>query len=141
MLGEADKGTEDGLERWCLYVLSGISVELKKVDQLTNLSFLSSKILYPAVDYSVERGLINDLEAKVLKRAVEKGTIKAGDLKDVLPELKGPQITYQIGKLIERGMLQPIEEGARTYTAKFSNSFLIRGVITTLRIEGFIPNL
>lgn len=141
MLSEADKGTEDGLERWCLYVLSGISVELKKVDQLTNLSFLSSKILYPAIDYSVDRGLINDLEAKVLKRAVEKGTIKAGDLKSVLPELKGPQITYQIGKLIERGMLQPIEEGARTYTAKFSNSYLMRGVITSLRNTGFIPDL
>lgn len=141
MLSEADKGTEIGLENWCLYVLSGISVELKKVDQLTKLSFLSSKILYPAVDYSSERGLINELEAKVLKKAVEKGTIKAGDLRDVLPELKSAQITYQIGKLIERGMLQPVEEGARTYTAKFSNSFLIRGVITTLRAEGFIPNL
>ncbi|EPF20117.1 Protein involved in cell division [Cedecea davisae] len=141
MLSEADKGTEEGLERWCLYVLSGISVELKKVDQLTSLSFLSTKILYPAVDYSVERGLINDLEAKVLKKAVEKGTIKAGDLKGVLPELKGPQITYQIGKLIERGMLQPVEEGARTYTAKFSNSYLMRGVITSLRNTGFIPDL
>lgn len=141
MLSEADKGTEDGLERWCLYVLSGISVELQKVDQLTSLSFLSTKILYPAVDYSVERGLINDLEAKVLKKAVEKGTIKAGDLKGVLPELKGPQITYQIGKLIERGMLQPVEEGARTYTAKFSNSYLMRGVITSLRNTGFIPDL
>lgn len=141
MLSEADKGTEEGLERWCLYVLSGISVELQKVDQLTSLSFLSTKILYPAVDYSVERGLINDLEAKVLKKAVEKGTIKAGDLKGVLPELKGPQITYQIGKLIERGMLQPVEEGARTYTAKFSNSYLMRGVITSLRNTGFIPDL
>ncbi|OHY65380.1 cell filamentation protein Fic [Pluralibacter gergoviae] len=141
MLGEADKGTEEGLERWCLYVLSGISVELKKVDQLTNLSFLSSKILYPAIDYSVERGLINDLESKVLKRAVGKGTIKAGDLRDILPELKGSQITYQIGKLIERGMLQPIEDGARTYTAKFVNSFLMRGVIATLSAEGFIHNL
>ena len=141
MLSEADKGTDTGLERWCQYVLSGISVELKKVDQLTNLNFLSTKILYPAVDYSVERGLINELEAKVLKKAVEKGTIKAGDLKDVLSGLKGPQITYQIGKLIDRGMLQPIEEGARTYTAKFSNSYLIRGVITSLRNMGFIPDL
>ncbi|EEB7527049.1 Fic family protein, partial [Salmonella enterica] len=127
MLSLADKGTELGLEEWCLYVLSGISSELKKVDQLTNHAFLSEKILYPAIDFSSERGLINPLESKVLKRAVELGTIKAGDLRTVLPDLKPTQVTYQIGKLIERGLLQPVEEGARTYTAKFSNSYLIRG--------------
>ena len=141
MLSAADKGTSDGLEEWCLYVLSGISVELKKVDQLTNHAFLSSKILYPAIEFSSERGLINELESKVLKKAVELGTVKAGDLRSVLPGLKPAQVTYQIGKLIERGLLQPLEEGARSYTAKFSNSYLIRGVIKTLREEGFIPDL
>jgi Fic family protein len=141
MLSLADKGTEQGLEEWCLYVLSGISSELKKVDQLTNHAFLSEKILYPAIDFSSERGLINPLESKVLKRAVELGTIKAGDLRSVLPDLKPTQVTYQLSKLIERGLLQPVEEGARSYTAKFSNSYLIRGVIKILREEGFIPNL
>lgn len=141
MLSLADKGTEQGLEEWYLYVLSGISSELKKVDQLTSHAFLSEKILYPAIDFSSERGLINPLESKVLKRAVELGTIKAGDLRAVLPDLKPTQVTYQLGKLIERGLLQPVEEGARTYTAKFSNSYLIRGVIKVLREEGFIPDL
>lgn len=141
MLSEADKGTENGLEEWCLYVLSGISVELKKVDQLTNHAFLSSKILYPAIEFSSKRGLINELESKVLKRAVELGVVKAGDLRAVLPDMKPAQITYQISKLIERGLLQPQEEGARSYTAKFSNSYLIRGVIKALREEGFIPEL
>lgn len=141
MLSLADKGTEQGLEEWCLYVLSGISSELKKVDQLTNHAFLIEKILYPAIDFSSERGLINSLESKVLKRAVELGTIKAGDLRAILPDLKSTQVTYQLGKLIERGLLQPVEEGARTYTAKFSNSYLIRGVIKVLREEGFIPDL
>ncbi|MFP1722299.1 Fic family protein [Lonsdalea quercina] len=141
MLSLADKGTEHVLEEWCLYVLSGISSELKKVDQLTNHAFLSEKILYPAIDFSSERGLINSLESKVLKRAVELGTIKAGDLRTALPDMKPAQVTYQLGKLIDRGLLQPVEEGARSYTAKFSNSYLIRGVIKVLREEGFIPDL
>lgn len=141
MLSLADKGTEQGLEEWCLYVLSGISSELKKVDQLTNHAFLREKILNPAIDFSSERGLINSLESKVLKRSVELGTIKAGDLRTVLPDLKPSQVTYQLGKLIDRGLLQPVEEGARTYTAKFSNSYLIRGVIKVLREDGFIPDL
>lgn len=141
MLSLADRGTEDGLEAWCLYVLSGISSELKKVDQLTNHDFLSEKILYPALDFSSERGLINPMETKILKRAVELGTIKVGDVRPVLPDLKPAQVTYQLGKLVERGLLQPVEEGARSYTANFSNSWLIRGVIKVLRDEGFIPDL
>lgn len=141
MLSAADKGTSSDLEAWCLYVLSGISVELKKVDQLTNHTFLSKKILYPALNFSAERGLINDFESTVLRIAVERGTLKAADVRAVLPELKPAQVTYQLGKLVERGLLQPLEVGARTYTAKFSNSWLIRGVIKALRDEGFIPNL
>lgn len=141
MLSAADKGTEQDLEKWCLYVLSGISVELKKVDQLTNHAFLSAKILYPAIEFSSDRGLINDLESKILKRAVELGTIKAGDLRAVLPNLKPAQVTYQISKLIDLGLLAPVEPGARSYTAKFSNSYLIRGVMKRLCEEGFIPDL
>ncbi|MDK9606077.1 Fic family protein [Lelliottia wanjuensis] len=141
MLSLADKGTEQGLEAWCLYVLSGISSELKKVDRLTNQAFLNSKILYPAIDFSAERGLINPLEYKILKRTVELGAIKAGDLRPLFPDLKPAQVTYQLGKLVDRGLIQPIEEGARSYTAKFSNSYLIRGVIKSLREEGFIPDL
>lgn len=141
MLSEADTGTDQALEDWCLYVLSGISAELKKVDQLTNHAFLSKKILYPAIAFSLDRGLINLLESKVLRCAVDSGTIKAGDLRSVLPKLKSAQITYQLGKLLDRGLIQPVEDGARYYTAKFSNSDLIRGVITSLKNEGFIPEL
>ncbi|WP_370700489.1 hypothetical protein [Xenorhabdus cabanillasii] len=62
-------------------------------------------------------------------------------MRPVLPNMKSAQITYQIGKLIECKLLQPIEDGARTYTASFSNSYLIRGVINALRKEGIIPDL
>jgi len=140
MLSEADTGTPAGLEAWCLYVLCGISYELRKVDPLTKHAFLSSKILFPALDYSAQRGLINEMAHKVLKKTVSSGTVKAADLKQVLPAMKAAQITYQIGKLVDRGLLQPVEQGARSYTAKFSNSYLIRGVIQTLRKEGFIPD-
>ncbi|MCT8263030.1 hypothetical protein NBG77_06030 [Proteus terrae] len=58
---------EQALKEWCVYVLSGISVELKKLEKLTNHTFLSKKILYPAIDFSLERELINTFESKVLK--------------------------------------------------------------------------
>jgi Fic family protein len=35
MLGQADAGTHDGREAWCIYVLDGMLDELRKVDRLT----------------------------------------------------------------------------------------------------------
>ena len=57
-----------------------------------------------------------------------------------MPDMNETQRSYQIRKLVERGMLAPIREGARQYTVGFSNNFLIRGVIRALSAEGFIPD-
>lgn len=85
-------------------------------------------------------GIINETESKILKRIISQRTVKANDLKDVLLGLKSAQITYQIGKLVDRGLLQPVEVGSRIYIAGFSKSDLMRGVIHALRKEGFIPD-
>lgn len=82
------------------------------------------------------RGIINETESKILKRTTSQGTVKASDLKEVLLGLKSAQITYQIGKLVDRGLLQPVEVGSRIYTAGFSKSDLMRGVIHALRKRG-----
>lgn len=65
--------------------------------------------------------------------------IKAADLVAAMPGLTPAQRTYQIKKLVERKMLQPIKEGARQYTIGFSNNYLMRGVVRALSNEGFIP--
>jgi hypothetical protein len=80
------------------------------------------------------------MEEQVLLATARLGVAKASDLKDAMPKLTERQRTYQLGKLVERGMLTPIREGARQYTVGFSNSFLIRGVIRALANEGFIPD-
>lgn len=138
-LGEADTGTQAGLESWCIYVLSGMLDELRKVDKLANADYLMERILEPALHHARERELITQQEAQILSLAARKGSIKAGDVKAMLPKLSDAQLTYQIRKLVERRMLNPVREGARQYTIGFSHSFLIRGVIRALSIEGFIP--
>lgn len=139
MLARADAGTPEGLEAWCAYVLKGILVELRKVDRLTDFGYLSDKILAPALAYAKERELITALEKGVLQITAEKGIAKAADLAAVMPDMSPAQRTYQIKKLVERKMLQPIKEGARQYTIGFSNNYLIRGIIRALLNEGFIP--
>jgi len=139
MLARADTGTRDGLEAWCIYVLQGILDELRKVDRLTDFGYLSDKILVPALSYAKERELITAMEERVLQITVKNGVAKAADLAAAMPGMSAAQRTYQIKKLVERKMLQPIKEGARQYTIGFSNNYLMRGVVRALSSEGFTP--
>jgi Fic family protein len=139
MLARADIGAPDGLEAWCIYVLQGILDELRKVDRLTDLGYLSDRILAPALAYARERELITAMEESLLHLCAKNGIAKAADLAVAMPDMSPAQRTYQIKKLVERKMLQPIKEGARQYTIGFSNSYLMRGVVRALSNEGFIP--
>jgi len=139
MLTTADSGTSQGLEAWCTYVLEGVRDELKKVDLLTRYEYLTQSILTPAIAFARQRQWITHTEEAVLALAVKSKVVKSADLASVLPGLKSPQRTYLIRKLVDQGMLLPINEGARQYTIGFSNNYLIRGVIKALREEGFIP--
>ncbi|MDR5170695.1 Fic family protein [Methylobacillus flagellatus] len=138
MLSNADKGTDEALETWCLYVLGGIKDELQKVDQITQYDFLRDRILRPALSYSKERKLITDQEAAVISLAITHKIFKSADVDKVLPKLTARQRTYLISRLLERQMIRPIQEGGRTYTINFSNSYLLRGVVQALEVEGFI---
>ena len=138
MLACADGGTPADLEKWCVYVLQGILVELRKVDQLTRYDYLKSRILVPALTYSRSRGLISVQEEAILLAAVAAGVAKAADLAGAMPNLNETQRTYQIRKLVERKMLRPVTPGARQYTLGFENSYLMRGMIHALSQESFI---
>jgi Fic family protein len=140
MLAGADPGTHSGLEAWCIYVLEGILHELNKVDRLTDFEYLRRNILEPALVHARERRLITPLEYKVLLKAASEGEVKSADLADVMQGMSSTQRTYQIRKLVERQLLQPLSEGARTYTAGFTNSYLLRGVLRALADNGFVSD-
>ena len=138
LLAVADGGTTADLERWCIYVLQGVLVELQKVDQLTRYDYLHSRVLHPAVTHAHARGLITAQEQAVLLTAARLGVVKAADLAGAMPGLSSAQRSYQVRKLTESGMLRPIEPKARQYTLGFDNNHLLRGVIHALTAEGFI---
>jgi Fic family protein len=137
-LARADLGTDGGLEEWCIYVLDGILHEINKVNRLTDFAYLRQHILEPALAHARERRLVTPLEHAVLLKAMRAGEVKSADLSDAMPGLSAPQRTYQIRKLVERKMLQPVIEGGRSYSAGFANSFLLRGVLSALATNGFV---
>lgn len=140
MLALADKGQNDDLLAWSFYVLGGIAEELKKLDKLTDYAFLKQKILVPALLASKERKIITHEEFVVLRLCIEKGQVRAADLDEKLPELSRRQRSYLLKKLLENKMLKR-EETAYVYSIKFTNNFLLRGVMKELAEQGFAPPL
>ena len=139
-LSLADSGSSDGILSWTEYVLKGLKEEIEKIDKLTDYSYLQNKILTPALDYSLDRGLINDLEYKVLNLVVKKQVIQAGDIKSIFKDKLSSELSRQIKKLIDKNMLTAEKEGSRKYILRFDNSYLIRGIIHALGDNGFLPD-
>jgi hypothetical protein len=83
--------------------------------------------------------LITPDEFHILSEVVRLGTARSADLAQAMPQLSTAQRTYQIRKLVERNMLQPVSNGARQYSISFTNNYLLRSVIHYLSAEGFIP--
>lgn len=139
MLAHADVGTDTALEDWCIYVLTGVRDELNKVDRLADYQHLQMKVLLPAVAHALQRQLVTAQEEAILSATIKAGVVKASHLASAMPASNATQRTYQIRKLVESGMLQPIKPGARQYSIGFSHNTLLRGVIRALTNEGFIP--
>lgn len=138
-LSEADKGTDEGMLKWTEYVLRGLKEEIEKVDRLADYDVLKKDILLPAINHSLERSIITDSESKVLKRAIEKQVIQAGDVKDIFAGKLDSEVSRQLRKLIDKNMLMTEKEGSRKYIICFDNSFLFRGIIKALGEKGFLP--
>lgn len=138
-LSLADTGKDKGILSWCEYVLRGLKDEIEKIDRLLDYNYLKNEILLPAIQYSEERKFVTDVEAKVLKTAVEKQVIQATDLKGIFAGKKASEISRNIGRLKDKKMLMPKREGTRKYVIRFDNNFLLRGIIKLLGDKGFLP--
>ena len=138
-LSEADKGTEEGLTTWIEYVLKGLKVEIEKIDKLLDYNFLRKEIFIPTISYSLERKYITNVEAKILKKAVDMQVIQAADIKEFFGGKADAEVSRQIRKLIEKKMLVPEKDGTRKYVLRFDNSYLLRSVIKSLGEKGFLP--
>lgn len=138
-LSGADSGTEKGILIWCEYVLGGLKIEIEKIDKLLNYPYLQKEILLPAINYSLDRKYITDVESKILKKAAEKQVFQALDLKDIFQGKAGSEISRQIKRLIDKKMIMQENEGSRKYLLRFDNSFLLRGIMKALDEKGFLP--
>lgn len=136
MLEAADQNTEAGAEEWCLYVLSGFETQIEKLMRLTRQDYIRDKILLPALTFCLEKGMISPIQFKILTRCASNanGTIASKDLEH---DLQPRQRTYQIKKLLDEQILKPVRSSSRQYTLNLTDSVLVRGILSSLRKEGF----
>ncbi len=141
MLTIADKGSDTDILEWTEYVLSGILEEIEKVNKLTDYNFLKEKILIPALNHSLDRGIINDKEFKVLQVAIEKQVLTAKDVSEANIGLTPRQITTVISSLKSSKTLIPVEDKSRVYYIDFTDTYLLRSIIIMLEKENFISEI
>ncbi len=87
----------------------------------------------------MERQYITVIEAKILRKVIDKQILQAGDLKEFFTGKHSAEISRQIKKLIEKKMIIPEQENTRKYILRFDNNYLLRGVIKALDDKGFLP--
>ncbi|MGV8120626.1 MAG: Fic family protein [Candidatus Xenobiia bacterium LiM19] len=138
-LSFADTGEERDILSWCEYVLSGLKLEIEKIDRLLDHKILLTKILNPAISFCTERKTITPVEEKILKIAAKKQEFKAKDIKEVFPQKHPVEISRIIKNLINKGMIVPVEENARSYILSIGNNYLLRGIIEMLEKNEFLP--
>ncbi len=141
MLALADTGKTEHVLAWCEYVLGGLKDEIEKIDRLLNIHYVVEKILLPSITDALEKKMITDREYEILKAVIrsKKMTIKSADLEKVIGQESSVQRSRIIRKLLDKKMLQSINENGRIYTIGFNNNYLLRSVITSLEKNGFIP--
>lgn len=136
-LARADKGDREGFLEWCSYMLSGLNREVEKIGRLGDYEYLKTKILFPAIDLSLERQVLTPIEAEILKIAIRKETVVNGDVTETFPKRNIAAVSKILRELREAGMLLPMPNNQRRYRIGFLNNYLLRGVIAALKTNGF----
>lgn len=141
MLAMADEGGDVNELAWCEYVLSGIKTEIDKIHKLLDASFAKENIIKPALDLAVAKEWLTPLEYKVMITAMNKDILQASDLRRLFPEgsSNSVQISRLIAKMKDQKYLMAHPKHPRKYVLRFSNNYLLRGVMEQLDKHDLLP--
>jgi Fic family protein len=138
-LAEADSGKQDGILRWCFYMLNGLRTEIDKIDRLSDAHYLNKKIFIPAIEFSYQKKFLSEVEYRILKMTVERQRIQAADLKEIFISKLPQEISRQINRLRKSNLLLPEHPQARKYVININNKLPRMGFLNALDSEGFLP--
>ncbi len=137
-LAGADSGERKGVLDWCKYVLSGLKIEIEKIDKLLDYSYLKNEILLPSLVQARKKENITELEEKILKVAVLKQVFKSSDIEKFFEGKSHIERSRTLKRLKDKKMIWADKPNSKRYTLRFANSYLLREVINLLQRRGFV---
>lgn len=139
-LERADDLTDAGTVEWAEYFVRGIRDDLARLVQLQDHAFVMGELVGPALSTLRRDGFVNGDEEAALRRALERGVVKAGDLEDAIPGSASSR-SRAIRSLVDRRLLQHAEAGPRFYRLSLSRGPLAPRLIRRLDALGYLPRL
>jgi Fic family protein len=139
-LAGADDLSDAGVREWCTFFVSGMKVDLQRLERLQHFDFVTDELIGPSLDRMKSVGDLTQPEASVMKRAVARGEIKAGDVADILPGSPS-QRSVSLRRLIDRRLLIPTREGSRYYRPSFGPNDLTVHIVRRLDAIGMLPSI
>lgn len=136
----ADSLEPEAILQWCMYLLTGILGDLKKLNQLDDHQFIIDKLLVPALDRALAIGTITAEEHPILQVFAVKSTVRAADLSEVFT---GSAVARSqlIRRMIDQRFIEPIAPNKRTYRLVMAPGPLTTFILRQLDILGFLPQI
>lgn len=139
-LEAADTLSDDGTITWASFFVQGIRDDIARLVQLQDRAYVIDVLVGPAVDGLLRDGQITASEHEILRRVLEHGSVKAGDLADIAPGSASAR-SRLIRHLLDRRLLQHSAEGPRFYRLSLSQGPIAPRIIRQLDFLGLLPKM
>lgn len=140
-LSIADMGGEENIVQWCEYVLKGIEDEISKIDRLLDKDFAIDNIIVPALKIALDKKQITQTEYDILRIAASKQSFQVKDVQHLFGATSSDRVkaSRAVQKLKAEGFVM-VQPGTKLkYVLRFSNNYLLRGVIVQLDAHDLLP--
>lgn len=141
MLSLADEGSEENILNWCEYVLEGLKTEIDKIDKLLDVNFAVPNVILPALRLALEKKQINQVEHDILRLATSKSPFQLKDIRHMFGPTASDRVAASraIQQLREQGFIMVHPNYKQKYVLRFSNNYLLRGVMQQLDVHKLLP--
>ena len=140
MLSVADKGTESGLEEWCLYVAKGIAAEIDRVNRLLDRDYAVANIIEPALKNALNSKFVSREEYEILKIAMKVDVMQAQDVKHLFGTTPSAavQTSRVLSNMKNKKLLMVHPDFQKKYVMRFANNYLLHDVLKSMDDIGLL---
>lgn len=139
-LEAADPISAQGDLEWAQFFVQGIRDDLERVVRLGDHNFLRKDLLDPVIDTMEEEGILSRKDAQVLRTIATLGTVKSGDLVEILGE-NPTRRSRELRRLLDRGLVTTADRGPRFYRLSLSSGPLAAFTVRRLNQLDLLPKM